>query len=107
MNGLKYIRTKCNYSQRALAEVMGVSRQAINMWENSKKLPSKERKEDLCNIFGIDNSDYFGEITDEQHQKLKELPIYRIHSGLGRVNDLHLNQSSWMMYVTDQTNVTQ
>lgn len=74
MNGLKYIRTKCNYSQRALAEVMGVSRQAINMWENSKKLPSKERKEDLCNIFGIDNSDYFGEITDEQHQKLKELP---------------------------------
>ena len=81
MNGLKYIRTKCNYSQRALAEVMGVSRQAINMWENSKKLPSKERKEDLCNIFGIDNSDYYGEITDEQHQKLKELPIYRIHSG--------------------------
>ena len=48
MNGLKYIRTKCNYSQRALAEAMGVSRQAINMWENSKKLPSKERKEDLC-----------------------------------------------------------
>lgn len=81
MNGLKYIRTKCNYSQRALAEVMGVSRQAINMWENSKKLPSKERKEDLCNIFGIDNSDYFGELTVEQHRKLKELPIYRIHSG--------------------------
>jgi len=48
MNGLKYIRTKCNYSQRALAEAMGVSRQAINMWENSKKLPSKERKEDRC-----------------------------------------------------------
>ena len=81
MNGLKYIRTKCNYSQRALAEVMGVSRQAINMWENSKKLPSKERKEDLCNIFGIDNSDYFGELTVEQHPKLKELPIYRIYSG--------------------------
>ena len=81
MNGLKYIRTKCNYSQRALAEAMGVSRQAINMWENSKKLPSKERKEDLCNIFGIDNSDYFGDLTVEQHQKLEELPIYRIYSG--------------------------
>lgn len=60
---------------------MGVSRQAINMWENSKKLPSKERKEDLCNIFGIDNSDYFGELTVEQHKKLEELPIYRIYSG--------------------------
>lgn len=44
MNGLKYIRTKCNYSQRALAEVMGVSRQAINMWENSKKASVKREK---------------------------------------------------------------
>lgn len=56
---------------------MGVSRQAINMWENSKKLPSKERKEDLCNIFGIGNSDYFGELTVNNTKKLEELPIYQ------------------------------
>ncbi|MGN0180369.1 MAG: helix-turn-helix transcriptional regulator [Monoglobaceae bacterium] len=79
MNGLKYIRTRCNYSQRALAEVLGVSRQAVNMWENSKKIPSKERKKDLCLIFGIDNPDYLGELTDELLQKLKELPVYKIH----------------------------
>ena len=91
MNGLKYIRTKCNYSQRALAEAMGVSRQAINMWENSKKLPSKERKEDLCNIFGIDNSDYFGELTVEQHQNLKNC-LYTEFIPAVRVNDLHLSR---------------
>ena len=78
MNGLKYIRTRCNYSQRALAEVLGVSRQAVNMWENSKKIPSKERKEDLCLIFGIDNPEYLGELTDELQQELKELPIYKV-----------------------------
>ena len=78
MNGLKYIRTRCNYSQRALAEVLGVSRQAVNMWENSKKIPSKERKDDLCLIFGIDNPEYLGELTAELQQELKELPIYKV-----------------------------
>ena len=78
MNGLKYIRTRCNYSQRALAEVLGVSRQAVNMWENSKKIPSKERKEDLCLIFGIDNPEYLGELTEELQLEIKELPIYKV-----------------------------
>lgn len=78
MNGLKYIRTRCNYSQRALAETLGVSRQAVNMWENSKKLPSQERKEALCTIFGIDNPDFFGELTPELYEKLKTLPTYKV-----------------------------
>lgn len=78
MNGLKYIRTRCNYSQRALAETLGVSRQAVNMWENSKKLPSKERKEDLCTVFGIDNPDFFGELTPELYENLKTLPTYKV-----------------------------
>lgn len=81
MNGLKYIRTKCNYSQRSLAEALGVSRQAINMWENSKKLPSRERKEDLCCIFGIDNPDCFGELTAEQRKEIDELPMYKLSFG--------------------------
>ena len=78
MNGLKYIRTRCNYSQRALAEALGVSRQAVNMWENSKKLPSQERKDDLCLILGIDNPEYLGELTPETYAELKELPVYKI-----------------------------
>lgn len=78
MNGLKYIRTRCNYSQRALAEILGVSRQAVNMWENSKKPPSQGHKEALCLILGIDNPDYLGELTPEIYAELKELPIYKI-----------------------------
>lgn len=80
MNGLKYIRTRCNYSQRALADVLGVSRQAVNMWENSKKIPSKERKEVFCELFGIDNPDCFGELTPELYESLKTLPTYKVPS---------------------------
>jgi len=80
MNGLKYIRTKCNYSQRALADILGVSRQAVNMWENSKKIPSQERKEDFCRLFGIDNPAFFGELTPELYENLKALPTYKIPS---------------------------
>lgn len=37
MNGLKYIRTRCNLSLSELADMIGVSRQALSSWENGKK----------------------------------------------------------------------
>ena len=37
MNGLTYIRTRCNISQSELADILQVSKQAISMWENGKK----------------------------------------------------------------------
>lgn len=78
MNGLKYIRIRCNYSQRSLSEALGVSRQAVNMWENATKPPSNERKEKLCEFFGIDNPEMFGELTPELYEALQSLPVYRI-----------------------------
>lgn len=40
MNGLKYIRTQCNFSLSELAERLDVSRQIISAWENGKKRDS-------------------------------------------------------------------
>lgn len=77
MNGLKYIRTRCNYSQRALAEAIGVSRQSINMWENAIKFPSKEHKEDLCAFFGLEDAEAFGTLTPEQYEALQARPVYK------------------------------
>lgn len=37
MNGLKYIRTRCNLSLNELADILGVSRQALSMWETEKR----------------------------------------------------------------------
>ena len=44
MNGLKYIRTRCNLSLSELADMIGVSRQALSSWENGKKdIPEQRR----------------------------------------------------------------
>ena len=37
MNGLSFIRRRCNLSQGQLAEKLGVTRQAINLWENRRE----------------------------------------------------------------------
>lgn len=79
MNGLKFIRTRCNYSQAALAEQLNVSRQAVNMWENSKKNLSDSRKKELRDFFGLDNDDWFEEIDESIAKEIEKLPLYRIH----------------------------
>lgn len=82
MNGLKFIRTRCNYSQAALAEKLGVSRQAINMWENSKKPLSELRKNELKEFFGLETGEWFGEIDDGNVAEIKKLPMYIKHGGV-------------------------
>jgi len=78
MNGLKFIRIRCNYSQAALAKQLNVSRQAINMWESSKKSLSDSRKKELKEFFGLDNDNWFGEINDETIKVIRNLPLYRV-----------------------------
>ena len=77
MNGLKFIRTRCNYSQAALAEELGVSRQAINMWECAKKPLSESRKNELKEFFGLETDEWFGEIDNDTIEKIKKLPMYQ------------------------------
>lgn len=64
MNGLKYIRTRCNLSSSELANILGVTRQALSSWENEKKEIPEQRLNELEEYFGID-SKYFGEIADK------------------------------------------
>lgn len=44
MNGLKYIRTRCNLSLNDVAEAIGVTRQALSSWENERKEIPEQRK---------------------------------------------------------------
>lgn len=76
MNGLKYIRTRCNLSLNDLAESIGVTRQALSSWENERKeIPSLRIKE-LLNFFGIDE-EYFGEISETEKKYLLEKAMFR------------------------------
>ena len=76
MNGLKYIRTRCNLSLNELADILGVSRQALSMWENEKKEIPQKRQEQLSKFFGID-AKFFGNITEQEKQELLEKAMFR------------------------------
>lgn len=76
MNGLKYIRTRCNISLSELAEIIGVTRQALNSWENGKKDIPEQRREQLASFFGVEK-EYFGEISEEKKKYLLEKAMFR------------------------------
>ena len=82
MNGLTYIRLRCNLSQTFLSQKLGVTRQAINLWESRTAPPPAKRLKQLTEFLGID-AKYFGEITEEQCREIDAIPAYR-HEEDGR-----------------------
>lgn len=82
MNGLKYIRTQCNFSLSELADRLNVSRQIISAWENGKKEIPDARKIQMAEFFGIDKS-FFDDITVEQKKVLLGKAMFRyVESGM-------------------------
>lgn len=76
MNGLKYIRNRCNLSLNDLASALGVTRQALSLWETEKKPIPPQRKKQLADFFGIDEN-YFGCITENEKKELLEKAMFR------------------------------
>ena len=82
MNGLRYIRTQCNFSLSELADRLNVSRQIISAWENGKKEIPEARKVQMAEFFGIDKS-FFDDITEEQKKVLLGKAMFRyVESGV-------------------------
>lgn len=76
MNGLKCIRTQCNFSLNDLSERIGVSRQLISAWENGKKEIPLTRKKQLSEFFGIE-TDFFEDISEAKKAELLERAMFR------------------------------
>ena len=72
MNGLSFIRRRCNLSQGQLAEKLGV---AINLWENCREPLPEARKEQLGRFFGLE-PELFDEINQEQKDALLHRPCF-------------------------------
>ena len=64
MNGLKFIRTRCNISLNELADILDVSRQQVSAWENGVKPISQKRLNQLSKYFGVDEK-YFLDISED------------------------------------------
>ena len=76
VNGLKYIRIRCNLSLNDMSFLLGVTRQALSAWENAKKEIPKQRLTELENHFGLDKK-FFGEISDSDIDFLLSQPMFR------------------------------
>ena len=76
MNGLKFIRNRCNISLSSLADELGVTRQAVSMWEQDKKAIPIKRLNQLKDYFGLDIK-YFCEIGEKEKQELLDKAMFR------------------------------
>lgn len=94
---LTKLRKENNYTQEQLAELLGVSRQAISKWESNISYPETEKLIKLGELYGC-SMDYLlkdGEETFVQkpsifvfervsQRKFRGLPLWHVNIGLGR-----------------------
>ncbi len=66
-NTIKEIRKNNNFTQRDLANELGVTYQAVSKWENSKNIPDIEILKLICNKYKID----INELLDNKIEKKK------------------------------------
>lgn len=76
MSGLKIIRIRCNVSLNEIAEILGVSRQAVSIWEKGEKIVPEKRRKQLSDFLGVDEI-FFGEISEEQKMQIAEKAMFR------------------------------
>lgn len=73
-NNLKKIRQLRKFTQKQLADGLGVSKQMISMWENNpnEKIPI-ERKFDLAELLNVHVDDFYVDVLDEKKIEFSNL----------------------------------
>ena len=66
---IKTERINKNLTQKAVAELLGVTQDSISLWENGKRIPDTQYLKDLCKIFDI-SADYLLGLEDDFGAKL-------------------------------------
>lgn len=76
-NQIREMRVKHGYSQDCLAELLGVSHQAVSRWENGLTAPTVDNIAELCSLFDIS----FEQLLCLNNEiKLDEKDIFKGHS---------------------------
>lgn len=52
-NSLFHARKKCGFSQEAVAEKLGVSRQTISKWETDETLPDIRQSKQMALLYNV------------------------------------------------------
>ena len=69
------LRRKAGLSQEALAEELGISRQAVSRWETSESLPDAEKIIRLSRRFGVTTDYLLLDSTPESHPIPQKAPV--------------------------------
>lgn len=67
---MQKLRKQKNWSQETLAEKLGVSRQAVSLWERGESMPEIDKLIPLARLFGV-TADY---LLDDTQEALGEKP---------------------------------
>ncbi|MCM1544457.1 MAG: helix-turn-helix domain-containing protein [Ruminococcus sp.] len=97
---LKIMRKQAGMSQEALAEKLGVSRQAVTKWETNAGVPEMENIRAICSLFNVTMDELFSNETalvrknDYLYESKTEYDIdevKRFDIKLGGVNELYVS----------------
>lgn len=77
-NNLTYLRKKHNMSQEQLAEVLGVTRQAVSKWEAGQSTPDVEKLLQLSELFLVPVDQMLKDIEEENRQENGHDVLYTV-----------------------------
>jgi len=77
-NNLTYLRKKRNMSQEQLAEVLGVTRQAVSKWEAGQSTPDVEKLVQLSELFQVPVDQILKDIEEENREENHHDVLYTV-----------------------------
>lgn len=72
-NKIRQLRKRKNLSQEVLAQVLGVSFQAVSKWENGTAMPDVAMIPALASFFGVSTDELFDFNRMEQERKVADI----------------------------------
>lgn len=77
---LSDLRKRNGYSQEALAEKLGISRQAVSKWERGESTPDTDTLIELSRLYSVSLDELVGnETKSQQHEKTEKTEKKKIH----------------------------
>ncbi|MGN0311558.1 MAG: helix-turn-helix domain-containing protein [Lachnospiraceae bacterium] len=86
---IRQLRHRDSRTQEALAEVLGVTSQAVSRWESGGSYPDLNLLPSIANYFGVSIDELFG--YDNERAKRIEQTVARIHNMNSKNNGVDIN----------------
>lgn len=93
---LSKLRRRAGYTQESLAEVMGISRQAVSKWESGQAMPEAAALVDLADLLGCSLDQLMRQEVDELVPATED-GITQADMDLFQAYDAIMDRFSWMI----------